>query len=384
VDLAGYDPHLDNKEDNYELGSEIAQHCQAYGSGLYGAEAGQPAEFMIQVCDPNGQQLKTGGLLFTATLCDDTCLYHIGLHDHNNGTLSAFFVISRPGHYELSLLLNDEHHIYGSPFTVEVLPSQTHPASCVAYGECFVKGLVPEVQSTFTIIAMDSYGNRKQRGGDPFEVGVMGPVKLIGLEDKGDGSYECTLEASYLRDQPYVTSSSISVIVTLHGKPIQGSPFRPSIDMTASRPLNQSNPNTQNTTSSGAPQNPSSRSNPSNQTAPTSTSAAQRQQQRSERESDVPPRPPLIIPPGTNKLEAARMRALEAAKELPSTPQDLVARAMQEKNGNDSSGSNQNPRQRNPPVPSTTSLNRSGFLSSLLYLLPSLLFSPLSSPDIFA
>lgn len=32
----------------------------------------------------------------------------------------------------------------------------------------------------FTITAMDGLGNRKRRGGDSFEIGVMGPAVLHG------------------------------------------------------------------------------------------------------------------------------------------------------------------------------------------------------------
>ena len=43
--------------------------------------------------------------------------------------------MSSPGEYELSVMLNDEFHIYGSPFTVLVSPSTAHAASCTAHGE---------------------------------------------------------------------------------------------------------------------------------------------------------------------------------------------------------------------------------------------------------
>lgn len=308
---------------------------------------------MIQVCDPDGNQLTTGGLPFTANLYDDTCLYHIGVHDNQNGTLSAFYIISRPGHYELSILLNDEHHIYGSPFNVEVMPSHTDPSCCMAFGECIQKMIVPEVPSTFTIVAMDSYGNKKQRGGDPFEVGVMGPAKLLSLEDKADGTYVCTLEASSPRDQPFVTSSAISIIITLNGKPIQGSPFRPVIDLSS-----RSNPTSR--LQQGADQRIQL-----NRSGPPSSLP---RPQNFEKEAPASiPKPPLNIPPGTNKLEAARMRALEAAKDLPSNPQDQP-RVPQDRDraGYESSGGSQASRQRT----STTSLNfagnRNGFKTSSL------------------
>lgn len=361
---AGYVPKKDDLQSNFQLGYDIAQHCQAYGSGLYGAEAGQPAEFMIQVCDPSGQQIKTGGIPFTSNLCDDTCLYHIGVHDNGNGTHSAFYVISRPGSYELSILLNDEHHIYGSPFNVEVLPASTDPTFCHAFGECIQKKIIPDVVSTFTIIAKDAYGNNKGRGGDPFEVGVMGPAKLLGLEDNGDGTYICSLQAIYPRDQPYLTAAAISVMVTLHGKQINGSPFRPVIDLSKSNP----NPIPVN-----KPFDPRMKpfSTPSNSARTQPNPALSRSQGQTETGSTVQnnyssaplPKPPPIEPTPTNKLEAARLRALEAAKDLPAaSTKDLVARALQN-SATESTPSHRNNLPTNVGPPSTT---RTGKLDQLL------------------
>jgi hypothetical protein len=317
---------------------------------------------MIQVCDQSGKQLTSGGLPFTASLLDETCLYHIGVHDNGNGTHSAFYVISRPGTYELSLLLNDEHHIYGSPFTVEVLPASTDPPSCEAFGECIQKKIVPDVVSTFTIVAKDAYGNLKQRGGDPFEVSVMGPAKLIGLEDRGDGTYICSLQAMYPRDTPYLTASALSVTVTLHGKHINGSPFRPVIDLSSRKESQSLSSNFRQTDSS-----PASRPFPTPSNSANAARASVAPPQPSvptgiQNPSTKPPQPPPEVP--GNKLEAARQRALEAAKELPSTPQELVARAMQQSAESNSGKISKGPTNIGPP-PSRTGIQYLFFPSHL-------------------
>jgi hypothetical protein len=89
------------------------------------------------------------------------------------------------------------------------------------------------VTSVFTITAMDGLGNRKKRGGDPFEIGVMGPAVLhgnllgdnislcyftlllprSGLTDNNDGTYECVIEAKQPSMVDYVTSASLSIMV---------------------------------------------------------------------------------------------------------------------------------------------------------------------------
>jgi hypothetical protein len=44
-----------------QAGRDIANACQAFGSGLFGAEAGQNAQFMIQAYSGSGEMLDGGG-----------------------------------------------------------------------------------------------------------------------------------------------------------------------------------------------------------------------------------------------------------------------------------------------------------------------------------
>lgn len=231
VEFLSYNPMNEDETSNFEAGKEIASACQAFGSGLFGAEAGHNAQFMIQSYSAEGDMLDGGGLPFSICLVDDECLYHIISHDNDDGTYSAFYSVSRPGKYKLHVKLNDLHHIAGSPFDVEILPSYTTASQCTATGECLSK-IPSDSKSTFQIIARDNLGNKKKRGGDPFEIGVMGPAMLHGLTDNNDGSYTCTLEAKQPSLMDYVTSASLSILVTLHGKHISGSPFHPTVEST--------------------------------------------------------------------------------------------------------------------------------------------------------
>ncbi len=45
------------------MGRNIAIACQAFGSGLFGAEAGQNAQFMIQSYSSVGDMLDGGGIV---------------------------------------------------------------------------------------------------------------------------------------------------------------------------------------------------------------------------------------------------------------------------------------------------------------------------------
>jgi hypothetical protein len=294
---------------------------------LFGAEAGQQAEFIIQMYSADGQPITSGGIPFTACLIDDECQYHIGIHDNENGSFSSFYVISRPGKYQLHILLNDEHHISGSPFNVEVLPSQTDSSMSIASGNALVS-LIPDVISEFTVLAMDAFGNRKQRGGDPFELGVMGPAKLHGLQDNGDGTYTCAVEAHNPAMQSSLTSASLSIMVTLHGKHIHGSPFRPTIDMAAVKKSMQEMQKQQKATAAAMSSSGHSYAHAGGGNGDSSVGSPRGEGFGGSSST------------GGTKLESARQRALVASQEQQQqerdrdfTPQELVARAMDDNRG---------------------------------------------------
>lgn len=226
--LDGYDPYDEDDEESFNIGEEIAHNCQAFGPGLFGAEAGVSSQFVVQVHDLMGQQVTKGGMPITATLSNGDCMYYMRVIDNEDGTYFSQYMLGRAGNYKLSIRLNDEHDIFGSPFDVEILPSRTIARFCTAHGDA-LNSIMARETASFTIIAMDGFGNRKNNGGDPFEVGVMGPAQLKSLVDNADGSYTCTIAAHSPAAASYVTSSSLMILVTLHGKAIGGSPFKPII-----------------------------------------------------------------------------------------------------------------------------------------------------------
>ena len=224
--LDGYDPACEDDEACYQIGEEIGANCQAFGPGLFGSEAGTPAQFVIQIHDLLGQPVNRGGMPITATIQDEdkTCLYYVAILENDEGLYYGHYTLGRCGKYTLSIKLNDEHHIFGSPFDLEIFPAKTMSKFCYAEGEALER-VSALSRSTFTVQAMDGFGNKKVRGGDPFEVGVMGPARLIDLEDNADGTYTCTVEA--LPGAATAGNNSLMLMVSLYGRPIQGSPFKP-------------------------------------------------------------------------------------------------------------------------------------------------------------
>jgi hypothetical protein len=224
----GYDPKYEDDEECYEKGEEIGQNCNAFGPGLFGSEAGKKSQFMIQMHDIQGQEVLTGGMPITATISNDECLYYLKIKDNDDGTYSAHYVLSKPGIYQLGVRINDEHDIYGSPFELEILPSKTIAETTTAEGETLLR-VSPKEISKFKIHAADAFGNPKTRGGDNFEVSLMGPAELKSLADNSDGSYTASFVASDPSTVSYLSSASLNILVTLNGKHIVGSPFKPNI-----------------------------------------------------------------------------------------------------------------------------------------------------------
>lgn len=228
VALNGYDPLYDDHPDVYDIGEEIGQQSRAYGPGIFGAEAGHKSSFAIQINDISGETVTVGGMPITVTLSNKDLLYYIRVVDNSDGTYSCEYAVVTPGYYELAIKINDEHHIADSPFHVQVLPSKTIPNFCTAEGACLTT-LNPTGLYSFKIFAKDLFNNRKVTGGDPFEIGIIGPGHLHSLSDDSDGSYTCTFELKNPENMSFITSKSIRISVTLHGKHIIGSPFTPTI-----------------------------------------------------------------------------------------------------------------------------------------------------------
>ena len=204
-EVEGYDPDNEDSEKIFEMGELIASQCQAFGPGIFGGDVGHPAVFGIQSNDASGMPLQTGGLPFVATLEDPEHLYQVVIADKEDGTYEGRYVTCKPGEYELHVKLNNLHHIIGSPFPVKLSPSRTYAA------ECTVEGLDdrvhPNSEYTFTIHARDAFGNERQRGGDPFEVGIAGVAMLTSLEDNEDGTYSCTFETLHPEISNMATSN---------------------------------------------------------------------------------------------------------------------------------------------------------------------------------
>jgi hypothetical protein len=324
--LNGYDPLCEDDEESYRIGEEIAQNCQAYGPGLFGAEAGKSTHFVVEIHDLSGQKVNMGGMPVTATIEDESSLYYLIVNDNEDGTYSVFYTLGRAGKFKLNITLNEEHHIFGSPYDIEVLPSKTVPALCFAEGDALTR-MPSKAISTFIICAVDNYGNRKLRGGDPFEIGIMGPAQLVSLKDNDDGTYTCAVEVLSPQgpESRAIQFSSIMILITLYGKPIQGSPFKPMLlEQSTASAGRTSRPAPAPVSSPAAPAPPSSSSAKApekSQTEPRSAvrEKAPQEQGKAQQSRLATPAPvaqkaaQIAITPNSKPLAAANPRASQLA-----------------------------------------------------------------------
>jgi hypothetical protein len=214
---------------NINVTEDQAQSCEAFGPGLFGAESGVATTFTIQATDEVGQPLTAGGTPFTATLENETYLYNIQVLDNDDGTYSSTYAISAPGEYSLALKLNDEYHIFGSPFQVVVEPGPADSNKSTARGDGLFAAKSMET-SYFVIEARDSMSNRRTAGNDAFEVSVSGPALLKGLQDNNDGSYSCAFEVTATADTIAQVPNAVRINVKLNDRHLKGSPFVPVLE----------------------------------------------------------------------------------------------------------------------------------------------------------
>ena len=146
--------------------------------------------------------------------------------DNEDGTYSAVYNVSAAGTYSLSILLDDDHHILGSPFHVDVTPGEVEAARCTAAGDGAAVA-TPGEAAYLTIEARDAFGNKLANGGHPFEVALVGPARLRALQDQGDGTYGCAYEVAGSAAGYATDGALVQISVTMSGVPIQGSPFAP-------------------------------------------------------------------------------------------------------------------------------------------------------------
>lgn len=137
------------------------------------------------------------------------------------GTHKVSFHPTISGKYsaQVSLVKTDSKltPIGGSPFQIEIDAGPVAAQNCKATGKGLENGRVGE-EAIFKIFAYDKFSNAIKRGGDRFEIKIIGPVSLsVTAMDCGDGSYS----ASY----NITKAATYKISISVNSAQITGSPF---------------------------------------------------------------------------------------------------------------------------------------------------------------
>lgn len=175
----------------------------------HSAVAGVALTLTLTTRDSRGQPLHAAADLVHVAL-DSSDAAHVDgcAMDNSDGTWTlSILPVSASATTSLSVMLNGAH-VSGSPFALAVHAGETSARDCVTSGS----GLFDATTSSpgrFSIVAMDSFGNRRTAGGDAFRVELKlidslapecnvldhVPGVLATVRDQGDGSYDVTTTA---------------------------------------------------------------------------------------------------------------------------------------------------------------------------------------------
>ncbi|GAM19523.1 hypothetical protein SAMD00019534_026980 [Acytostelium subglobosum LB1] len=187
-----------------------ANNSYAEGPGLEHGECFQPSKFKIHAVDPDGVHRNDGGDGFVVTVEGPAPVEPV-MVDNGDGTYDVEFEPKVPGDYTINLTLDGEN-VNGFPKVVRVKPAPSANHS-YAKGPGLVEAFDNAV-AEFTIFAIDTNGQARTDGGDPFAVTINGPNGLVvdpKVTDNNDGTYavqyEPTVDGDYqinvtLRDVP--------------------------------------------------------------------------------------------------------------------------------------------------------------------------------------
>ena len=173
--------------------------CKAYGPGLEGGEAHEPALFTIEARNCLGDQITSGGHPFVVTVKDPHgATIPAKCVDNRNGTYSCEYLPQEVGDYIVNITLQGQN-VAQAPYKVNIEENSKMASPFKSYMEG--PGLEPGNKCTepctFTIHAVYPNGQKKTTGGDNFECMITDPNRAplrAQLQDNNNGTWTVTYQ----------------------------------------------------------------------------------------------------------------------------------------------------------------------------------------------
>lgn len=173
-----------------------ASKSKAYGPGLEGGASKEPTYFTIVANNKKGDPVGSGGDRFDIKITDpyDTEIKS-EVVDNKDGTYRVNYRPVDTGNHTI-VVQHEGKNVAESPYHVRVETTPTGPdaSKSEAYGPG-LEGIVGGEPAVFTIQARNRDGDKLTRGGDPFDVEVIGPDDTpvdVKVQDNRDGTYTVT------------------------------------------------------------------------------------------------------------------------------------------------------------------------------------------------
>jgi len=182
--------------------------------------AGEPTTIEILLKDVHGNPTAGQANAIALSIAGANNIGGVAANDQGGGRYTARYTPEAAGTDRVTIRVSGGA-LTGSPFSSAVAPgpvsAQASTATVtVTFVSCGFFSCDWRIDAVIT--ARDAFGNPTGRGGDAVQMSVDGRIPVSAI-DQGDGTY---MASDVVSDVPPL---SFSVVITLNGTPIKGSPF---------------------------------------------------------------------------------------------------------------------------------------------------------------
>jgi hypothetical protein len=175
--------------------------------------AGETTTISIHLEDEFGNPVTDADEALSISVSGANSVSGLPVQDDGEGSYAASYVPVRSGVDMVGIDLRGQP-LNGSPFSSTVSPGPAAPSGTTA--ELTTTRFVFYYTISIKVTVRDAQGNAVGVGGDRVEVSIDGGAFQL-LPDRGDGTYSGSFSSF---------SPNHTMVITLNGTPIQGSPYR--------------------------------------------------------------------------------------------------------------------------------------------------------------